>query len=46
MYLGDNKIIHSKYAENPKGINVGKVMLDDAKDWLSRKDVVIIKRIL
>jgi len=46
MYLGDNKIIHSKYAENEKGVNIGKVMTEDAKNWLSRKDIVIIKRIL
>jgi len=41
IYIGSGKIIHAKWQKRR-----GQVMEDNAKDWLTRKDVVVVKRIL
>lgn len=46
MYLGNGKIIHAKHFEDEKGKNIGKVLEEEAKPWLERKDLIIIKRII
>lgn len=49
MYLGENKIIHAtskRTKSKPKIIEIGGVKIASASKILSRKDVVVIKRIL
>lgn len=41
IYIGSGKIIHAKWLKKN-----GRVMEDNAKDWLARQDVVVVKRIL
>ena len=46
MYIGDNKIIQAKYQKNKNGSDGGEVQIDSVAKILSRKDLVVIKRII
>lgn len=43
MYVGDGKVINARWFSEKEG---GKVMEEDANNFLKRKDLVTIKRIL
>ncbi len=46
IYIGNKKIIHAKWEKNKKGRKNSYVKEDRVEKMLSRKDLIVIKRIL
>jgi len=43
MYVGDGKVVNTRWLSEKEG---GKVMEEDAKNFLERKDLIVVKRII